>query len=95
MPSAAWRASQPSKTSRCKAASVEKPHYVERYWLSAVPSDFGQAFYLEKIGPEAEESRHHVCLETDRRTCECKGFTRWGHCKYTDGLAALQAAGKL
>jgi hypothetical protein len=36
------------------------------YFLSRVPADFGEGFYVEKIGPEAEESRYHVHLSAPR-----------------------------
>jgi hypothetical protein len=67
----------------------------ERYFVSGVHSDFGLGFFVEKIGPETEESKYHVHLEGEGRTCECRGFSRWGHCRHADGLAALLAAGKL
>jgi hypothetical protein len=72
----------------------------DRYFLSRVPSDFGQAFYLEKIGAEAEESRYHVNLGADGtgNSCECRGHLRWGHktpCRHVGALLALRVAGKL
>ena len=48
-----------------------------------------------KIGLEANGETYHVNLDGDKRTCECKGFLKWNHCKHADGLAALIAAGRL
>ena len=62
------------------------------YFLTELPADFGRGFRVEKVGGE---EAYHVSLDGDARTCECKGFTRWGQCKHADGLAALQAAGRL
>ena len=62
------------------------------YFLCRVPSDWGQAFSVEKIGGK---ELYHVHLDGDKRTCDCKGHARWGHCKHADGLAALAQAGKL
>jgi hypothetical protein len=70
----------------------------ERYFLSRVPADFGEGYFVEKIGPEAEESRYHVHLSADGNSCECRGHLRWGHktqCRHIAGLLALRAAGKL
>ena len=65
------------------------------YFLSEVPSDFGRGFRLEKFEAAGAET-YHVHLATDgRHGCECKGFLRWGHCKHSDGLAALVKAGQL
>jgi hypothetical protein len=63
------------------------------YLLARVPADFGTAFRLEKVG--AEQDAYHVNLNGQQSTCECKGFTRWNHCKHTEGLAALVVAGRL
>src|SRR5262249_46034972 len=71
------------------------------YWLSLMPSDFGEAFRLEKIipsddGPAERGEVYHVCFEDQQNhTCECKGFLRHGHCKHIDSLKALRDAGKL
>ena len=65
------------------------------YLLSSTPSDFGEAFRLEKFPPQGGEV-YHVLLNADgTRSCECKGFLRWGRCKHADGLAALKRAGRL
>src|SRR5262249_6051215 len=71
------------------------------YWLSLVPSDFGEAFKLEKLiptndGPAERGEVYHVLLENEfNHTCECLGFLRWGHCKHLDSIKALRDAGKL
>ena len=65
------------------------------YLLTLLPADFGRGFQVEKIGLEGRGEVYHVNLDGDRRTCECKGFLKWGHCKHADGLAALIAAGRL
>ena len=64
------------------------------YFLSTVPADFGTGFKLEKIGGG---ETYHVNLAADPKehSCECKGFSRWNHCKHVDGLAALRVAGQL
>jgi hypothetical protein len=65
-----------------------------------LPADRGAGglrpgFKVEKVGPEADGAAYHVNIDGDRRTCECKGYLRHGHCKHGDGLAALLAAGRL
>ena len=65
------------------------------YFLYPLVTDFGRGFRLEKVDPIGDGSGYHVNLDGDRRSCECKGFLRHGHCKHADGLAALVAAGQL
>ena len=74
------------------ASSTGRPPCLD---LTPIPADFGRGFRLEKIGLEANGEAYHVNLDGDRRSCECKGFGRWNHCKHADGLAALIAAGRL
>ena len=62
------------------------------YFLTEIPADFGRGFLVEKVG---HEESYHVHLDADRRTCECQGYLRHSHCKHSDGLAALVAAGRL
>jgi hypothetical protein len=64
------------------------------YFLTAIPADFGRGFLVEKIGLHAD-GKYAVNIDSERRTCECKGHTRHGHCKHADGIAALIAAGRL
>ena len=65
------------------------------YLLTPLAADFGRGFQVEKIGLEGNGEVYHVNLDGDKKTCECEGFLKWGHCKHADGLAALIAAGKL
>jgi hypothetical protein len=64
------------------------------YVLRPMPSDFGSAFELLKVGDDAADP-HHVCLEADGGSCSCTGFLRHHHCKHRDGLAALRRAGRI
>jgi hypothetical protein len=65
------------------------------YFLTPIPADFGRGFKVEKVGLDCRESAYAVNLDGEKRSCECKGYLRHGHCKHSDGLAALVAAGKL
>jgi hypothetical protein len=65
------------------------------YFLTAIPADFGRGFRVEKVGLHENDPPYHVNIDADKRTCECKGFLRHGHCKHADGIAALIAAGRL
>jgi hypothetical protein len=65
------------------------------YFLTLIPADFGRGFKVEKIGFDCRESAYAVNIDGDKKTCECKGHARHGHCKHADGIAALIAAGKL
>lgn len=62
------------------------------YFLTHLACDFGRGFQVEKIGGKEV---YHVNLDGERRSCDCKGHTRHGHCKHADGLAVLVAAGRL
>ena len=62
------------------------------YFLTPIPSDFGNAYRVEKIGGTEV---YDVNLADGHGTCECKGFLRWNHCKHVDGLKALKTRGKL
>jgi hypothetical protein len=71
------------------------------YWLYVQPSQFGQAFRLEKLiptedGPAERGEVYHVCFQDEQNhNCECKGFLRHGHCKHIDSLKALRDAGRI
>jgi hypothetical protein len=65
------------------------------YLLTELAADFGRGFKLDKVGLVADRSTYHVNIDGKARTCECKGFCRYSHCKHADGLAALIAAGRL
>jgi hypothetical protein len=65
------------------------------YLLTPLATDWGRGFRLEKIGLDFDGSTYHVNLDGERRTCDCKGGLKHGHCKHADGLAALIADGRL
>ena len=65
------------------------------YFLTLIPADFGRGFKVEKIGLHENEPPYHVNIDADRRTCDCKGHLKHGHCKHADGLAALIGRGQL
>jgi hypothetical protein len=69
------------------------------YYLSALPSDFGLAFKLEKFGIEGGEIYHvNLDTQTGNHSCECLGHVKHGHkirCKHVASLLALRGAGKL
>jgi hypothetical protein len=64
------------------------------YRVQAIPSDFGDGFTVEKLD-DSDPTVYHVNLSAEGHTCDCKGFTRWSHCKHSDGLAALRSRGLL
>jgi hypothetical protein len=61
------------------------------YFLIAIPADFGRGFLVEKVGIDATEGKYAVNIDGERKTCECKGYLKWGHCKHSAGVAALIA----
>jgi hypothetical protein len=64
------------------------------YYVCELPAADGRGFELEKITFDTpERDVYHVFLHANGqdRSCEFKGFLRWGHCKHADGLAALLA----
>ncbi len=65
------------------------------YFLTELPAAEVRGFRVEKIGLECEESAYHVNINGPDRSCECQGYLRHQHCKHSDGLAALLAAGRL
>jgi hypothetical protein len=63
-----------------------------RCTVSALPSDWGHAYSVQKIGTE---DIYHVNLDGFWRTCDCKGHSRWQRCKHADGLVKPVEVGKL
>jgi hypothetical protein len=69
------------------------------YRLTALSSDMGRAFRLEKMAAGSfivVEKTYDLCLSAnDCSSCECKGFIRWSHCKHLESLSALIEAKRL
>jgi hypothetical protein len=62
------------------------------YLILPIPSDWGEAFLVEKVFPERKT--YHVNINGKKSTCECDGFLRWGHCRHIEVIPALRAKGK-
>jgi hypothetical protein len=54
-------------------------------------SPYGRGLLLTK----PDGTNYCVNLAGPDRSCDCKGFEQHGHCKHTESLLALAAAGKL
>ena len=76
-----------------------EPH---NYLIYPLRSDFGAAFRLikQELVPQEEgfyeledTARYNVCLDGERSSCECIGFSKHGHCKHVSGLAVLRQRG--
>jgi hypothetical protein len=78
---------------------------VDRYFIAPLPAaDFGgPAFLLERWDeatagkPAGISDTYHVHLpgEGEPGSCDCKGHTRYGHCKHLAGLVKLSVDGRL
>lgn len=68
-----------------------------RYWIDAIPSDWGRAFLVEKQGDGSQPNEeYHVLIENAQDgSCECLGFLRWGHCKHLAAVRKLLELGQL
>jgi len=64
-------------------------------YISEIPADFGRGFKVEKIDLTGDGPPYHVNIDGEKKSCECKGFLRHGHCKHADGIVALIATGQL
>jgi hypothetical protein len=69
------------------------------YLVFPLRSDFGSAFRLVKqeLVPQTEgfyeltdTARYNVCLDGERSSCECIGFSKHGHCRHVEGLTVLR-----
>src|SRR5262245_38820126 len=70
------------------------------YWLDRLyPDQAGAAAVrLTKFAADLQgggPDHYDVMVCGPEKSCECMGFLRHGHCKHSDSLAALVAAGKL
>jgi hypothetical protein len=80
-------ADRPSGAIRITAGKLTVDYHVRE-----LPAVGGRGFELEKIdrdAPAESRDRYHVFLSDEGHTCTCLGYERWGHCKHTEGLAAL------
>lgn len=67
------------------------------YRITRIPSDFGDAFFLEKVPDTgipvgAELESYHVNLDDTGSTCDCWSFLKERSCKHTKACAALSDA---
>jgi hypothetical protein len=67
------------------------------YWVSALPSDYGRAFRVQKPGHQDPDcTAYEVMLDHEGGdSCSCPGHTYGGYCKHLDCLRALDRAGQL
>jgi len=71
---------------------------VDTYYFAPIPSDFGRAFTVEKLGEEIEDAplaSYAVCLNGEHSLCHCDGFNYRSYCRHISGLATLIAEGRL
>jgi len=66
------------------------------YGLTVFAAYDGSAVGVE-VRNLIDQTVYHVCLATPpaATSCDCKGFTRWHHCKHVDALRVMQERGQL
>lgn len=69
------------------------------YTVAEFPCQFpGRAFHLAKVGEGTDPTEPSYAVFCSHHgpagdSCDCKGHTRFGHCKHGDALRALLANG--
>ena len=48
---------------------------------------------LAKPAPPGPPAGYYICLDRERSSCECLGFSKHGHCKHVSGLTVLRQRG--
>lgn len=64
-----------------------------RYELTALPSDFGRAFRVQKFIMDGGDGTSYDVLLGE--SCECRGHLKHGHCRHLESLAELAGRGEL
>jgi hypothetical protein len=90
----------PGEFQGCGTLEIQNTRSVCRYILTELPTGWdGRAFKLLKplgeSGTDISEDAYHVfCGRNGQdRQCDCKGFSRHGHCKHVEAARALIANG--
>jgi hypothetical protein len=65
------------------------------YYLDPIPADFGRGFTLAKQDGTDTYAVNLHGGPYNTNLCDCLGHTKWGHCKHTEALLALEKAGRL
>jgi hypothetical protein len=66
------------------------------YRVALLPADYGVGLEVAEETASGSADPYHVHLDPDGGvSCECLGFLRWGHCKHSQGLWDMFAAGDL
>lgn len=76
------------------------------YCVTEFPASWGRGFFLSKFvsqpgtraGTDKDAESYSVLCSKDgpeKDSCECRGASRWGHCKHRDAIRSLLANGWL
>lgn len=73
---------------------------VTRYTLERLTTDFGEGFRLAKLPDEPlterqDAANYDVLLSADGNACDCRGYTRWKHCKHLEAVLKLRELGRI
>jgi len=68
-----------------------KADVLDTYTVEPLPADYGRGLLLTKT----DGTSYCINLSGPDSTCDCRGFENHGHCKHTESLLALAAAGRL
>ncbi len=84
----------PSKGQPDAMVRITQDDLPAHYWVSAVSSDYGRAFRVEKPGTEGTDVYDVMLASASRHddSCTCPGNTWGGYCRHLDALRALDAA---
>src|SRR5262249_2308732 len=85
----------PDPNGPARVVRVEEGRKVDHYHVRPIPSDFGPAYEVRKLGEHGTEATYAVNLDPLGPACDCLGFSHHGHCRHVEGLTALRARKQL
>ncbi len=70
---------------------------IDAYAVEELPNDSqtGSEYTLIKIAGREHVGARYECSAHGERFCQCRGYTRWGHCKHIESLVALRKRGRV